>query len=81
MYIAWIHIAGGVLIACGLLTRLSFWVQMPIIAGACYINFASIMVVSNLLQALALGAVAAFLIVRGPGRYSLDFYLEFVTER
>lgn len=80
-YIAWIHIVGGVLVACGLLTRLSFWVQMPIVLGACYINFTSIMVISNLIQALALGALAVFLIIRGPGRYSLDFYLEFVTAR
>lgn len=74
-YIAMAHIAGGLLVAMGLLTRWSLIVQLPIFLGAILINFIGVMNMSNLIQAFAVLAASLFFIIYGSGKHSADHEL------
>lgn len=75
--ISMIHLAGGVMIAIGLLTRWAVIFQIPILAGAVFLNLVnnqSFEIYSNLtLSVVVLFMLIAFLIY-GSGPYSADEY-------
>lgn len=75
-YVAMSHFAGGLLIAFGLLTRLSCLFQLPIVAGAVWINFAVAMDIGNLVQASAALILTAFFLVYGSGKHSVDYSMK-----
>lgn len=75
-YIAMSHFAGGILVAFGLLTRLSLAFQYPVLIGAVIINFTGTMDVLSLTQAIAALLVASFFLVVGSGKHSVDYTLK-----
>lgn len=75
-YIAMAHIAGGFLVAMGLITRWALIVQLPIFIGAVLINFIGVMNVGELLQASAMLISSLFFIFYGSGKHSADYSLK-----
>jgi putative oxidoreductase len=75
-YISMAHLAGGILIALGLITRLSALVQIPILAGAVIMNFTGNMNVSNLAQAGVALILCIFFMIYGSGKHSVDYKLK-----
>ena len=75
-YIAMAHIAGGFLVAMGLITRWALLVQLPIFVGAVLVNFIGTMQVTELLQASAVLISALFFILYGSGKHSADYSLK-----
>lgn len=75
-YVAMAHFAGGMLIAFGLLTRLSCLVQIPIVVGAVLVNFTGVMDWSNLTQASLALIVTVFFVIYGSGKHSVDYALK-----
>lgn len=75
-YVAMAHIAGGVLIMFGLLTRLSILVQLPILLGAFVVNFIGYFDWGNLVQSSILLVAAVFFLVYGSGKHSADYSLK-----
>ena len=78
-YVVMAHIGGGLLLAVGLMTRISTLFQIPVLAGAVYLAWRSEdgLFVRN--QDLDFTALVLFLLVlillRGAGRLSVDHYL------
>ncbi|WP_027136517.1 DoxX family protein [Gaetbulibacter saemankumensis] len=75
-YVAPAHFIGGILIACGLLTRWAILAQLPILIGAILINFVGEMHTGNLLIACITLLVCGFFLVYGSGKHSLDYYFK-----
>lgn len=75
-YISMAHLAGGILIALGLITRLSALLQIPILAGAVIMNFTGTMNVSNLAQAGIALILCIFFLFYGSGKHSVDYKLK-----
>lgn len=75
-YIAMSHLAGGVLVAFGLLTRLSLLFQLPVLIGAVAINFIGTMDALSLVQAALALSVALFFLIVGSGKHSVDYTLK-----
>ncbi len=75
-YIAMAHIAGGLLVAMGLITRWALLVQLPIFIGAVAVNFMGAMDAANLLQALAVLIISVFFVFYGSGKHSVDYSLK-----
>ncbi len=75
-YIAMAHIAGGFLVAMGLITRWALIIQLPIFIGAVLINFIGVMQVGELLQASAMLISSLFFILYGSGKHSADYSLK-----
>lgn len=83
-YVAMAHLAGGILVVMGLLTRLSLLFQLPILVGAVAINISSAvafggvgaMDASNLIQSVAALLLASFFVVIGSGKHSVDYTLK-----
>lgn len=75
-YVAMAHMAGGVLILFGLLTRLSMLVQLPILLGAFVVNFIGYFSWSNLAQSSILLLAAVFFLFYGSGKHSADYSLK-----
>lgn len=75
-YIAMSHLAGGVLVAFGLLTRLALVIQLPVLVGAVIVNFSGTMHTENLTQASLALAVSLFFVVVGSGKHSVDYNLK-----
>lgn len=75
-YVAMAHLAGGVLVFFGLITRIALMVQLPIIIGAVILHIAQGSDAFLLGQAVVgLVGTLAF-IVYGSGRYSVDYQLK-----
>ncbi len=77
-YVAFAHLAGGVLLCIGLLTRLSALVQVPALLGAVfYVNLGKGLLTSD---ALELSVMVLFMlvvvVVFGAGKLSMDHYLK-----
>lgn len=72
-YVTYVHLVGGILIFCGLFTRLASLLQIPIVFGAVFfVNILTSYVNSELwLSILVLGLLSLFVIV-GSGPLSLD---------
>lgn len=75
-YVAMAHLAGGILVAFGLLTRLALAIQFPILIGAVLINFTGELVEWNLLQAMFGLVVGGFFLFYGSGKHSVDYSLQ-----
>lgn len=75
-YVAFAHLVGGILIAVGLLTRWSIFVQLPIIFGAVLINFVGIMDIGNLIEATVCLLICFFFLFFGSGKHSADYYFK-----
>lgn len=75
-YIAMAHIAGGLLVAMGLITRWALLAQLPIIIGAVAVNFMGAMNTTNLLQATIVLLITLFFIFYGSGKHSVDYSLK-----
>jgi uncharacterized membrane protein YphA (DoxX/SURF4 family) len=78
-YIVGAHIAGGIMLALGLGTRVAALVQVPILAGAVVlVHWAEGLLSAG--QSLELSALVLVLLVVigvfGPGHFSFDHYLE-----
>jgi len=75
-YIAMSHLAGGILVAIGLLTRLSLVFQFPILVGAVIINFTGTLDIPALAQAIAALSATMFFLIVGSGKHSVDYTLK-----
>ncbi len=75
-YVAMAHMAGGVMIIIGFLTRWSIWVQLPILFGAFMINFIGEFNPSDFVQSMLAFAASLFFIFFGSGKHSVDYYLK-----
>lgn len=75
-YIAMAHLTGGVLVAFGLLTRLSLLAQLPILIGAVVINFTGNLDYWNLTQAVLGLSGGIFFFIVGSGKHSVDYNLK-----
>lgn len=75
-YVAFAHLVGGLLIAVGLLTRWSIFVQLPIIFGAVLINFVGTMSIGNLIEATICLLLCFFFLFFGSGKNSADYYFK-----
>lgn len=75
LLISLVHIAGGLMITFGFLTRLALLCQFPIIIGTLLVvspkRGSSVSVEELILSLLIVGLLLFFMIV-GPGRYSVD---------
>lgn len=75
-YVAMAHLAGGILVFFGLITRLALLIQLPIFFGAVIIHLiqgAEAFVLGQALVALV-GSLA--FVVYGSGRYSVDYRMK-----
>ncbi len=75
-YITMTHFAGGILIAFGLLTRLSVIIQLPLLVGAVLVNFVGDMDPGTMLQAAFALSLALFFLAYGSGKHSVDYVLK-----
>lgn len=75
-YVTMAHLAGGILIVIGLITRLAVLVQLPVLIGAILINFIGVMNTANLIAAVAAFLVGLFFLVYGSGKHSVDYALK-----
>jgi uncharacterized membrane protein YphA (DoxX/SURF4 family) len=81
-YVSFVHLLGGLMLAVGLLTRLSALLQIPILIGAVFfVHWRGGLLSAD--QSLEFSALVLFLLVViflwGPGRWSADHYV-FVRE-
>lgn len=75
-YIALAHLAGGIFIVLGLLTRIALLIQVPILFGAVLVGMSTGIGMVEAVQALyALLAGLTFLII-GSGKHSIDYNLK-----
>lgn len=77
-YVAFAHLAGGVLLALGLLTRLAALAQLPILVGAVFFVHLEegLLAAGQSLELSALVlALLALIFLFGAGRWSLDHYV------
>lgn len=71
-YVAMSHIAGGILVFFGLLTRLALLIQLPIFLGALVLHVSQGAESSLILQASGALFLSLVFVVYGSGRYSVD---------
>jgi len=81
-YVSFAHLLGGLLLAVGLLTRLSALLQIPILMGAVFlVHWQEGLLAAD--QSLEFSVLVLFLLgvvfLFGPGRWSADYYV-FVRE-
>ena len=71
-----VHVAGGLMIAFGMLTRLALLCQIPILIGALLIvdpqHDGINLTHAELILSLTITALLLFFMIKGPGRYSID---------
>ena len=75
-YVAPVNLAGGILIAVGLLTRWAVLAQIPILIGAIVINFAGEMVLANFVIAVIVLFISVFFLFYGSGKHSVDYIMK-----
>ena len=75
-YLTMVHLAGGIFIMLGLLTRPAILLQLPILISAVVLNFMGEMVFLNLLQALIALLLSIFFLMYGSGKHSVDYNLK-----
>jgi uncharacterized membrane protein YphA (DoxX/SURF4 family) len=78
-YITLIHISGGILIAAGILTRVSALFQLPILIGAVLFmngNWGVFPVYSEFILAVVVLLLLVFFLFYGNGNYSAERYLK-----
>ena len=72
-YIAMAHLAGGILVFFGLLTRLALVIQVPILVGAVVMNINGNAPAQDLYEACAALLLSVFFVVMGSGKHSADY--------
>jgi len=72
-YIAMAHLAGGILVVFGLITRLALIIQLPILTGALVVHATGQMPPPEFYQALAALILSVFFVVIGSGKHSADY--------
>ncbi|GJM30314.1 MAG: hypothetical protein DHS20C17_29490 [Cyclobacteriaceae bacterium] len=75
-YVTMAHLAGGILIIIGLITRIAVLVQIPALIGAVLINFMGVMDATNLIAATIVLVACVFFLAYGSGRHSVDYVLK-----
>ena len=75
-YVTMAHLAGGILIVIGLITRVAVLVQIPVLIGAILINFIGEMDVTNLVASSVVFLACLFFTAYGSGRHSVDYVLK-----
>ncbi|MFN6946177.1 MAG: DoxX family protein [Cytophagaceae bacterium] len=75
-YIALVHIAGGIMIAIGFITRIAVLFNLPIILGAIFVNFGPLGVVSEWFLAIIVLVGLAFFLFYGSGVFSFRTKIE-----
>ena len=75
-YVTMAHLAGGILIIIGLITRVAVLVQIPVLIGAILINFIGVMNVTNLIASTVVFLACLFFAVYGSGKHSVDYVLK-----
>lgn len=75
-YVAMAHLAGGILVFIGLISRLALLVQLPIFIGAVIININNNVDVFILAQSLLALIFCLVFIIYGSGRHSVDHHLK-----
>lgn len=75
-YVALAHIAGGILIVLGLMTRIAVAFQIPILIGAVAVNFFGTMIPGNLIEASIALILSVFFLFAGSGKHSVDYMLK-----
>jgi len=71
-YVAMSHLAGGLFIALGLLTRLAVVIQIPILLGAILINLTGDFQLAEISQSLVVFVALVFFTFYGSGKFSAD---------
>ncbi len=75
-YVTMAHLAGGILIVIGLITRVAVLAQIPALIGAVLINFIGVMNPVNLIAALVVLLACLFFTFYGSGKHSVDYVLK-----
>ena len=75
-YVTMAHLAGGILIVIGLITRVAVLVQIPVLIGAILINFIGVMNTTNLIASFVVFFACLFFLVYGSGKHSVDYALK-----
>lgn len=71
-----IHLAGGVLIAIGLLTRLVVAIHIPILLGAAIVSFSGSTEPLIIAQTVSSLVLCIFFFVYGSGKHSADYRMK-----
>ena len=72
-YILFAHIAGGFMLATGLLTRLACLIQIPVLIGAIiFVNTSMLQPFSELVLSILILILLIYFLVIGSGPWSLD---------
>ena len=78
-YVILAHLCGGLCLGLGLLTRITALIQIPALMGAVFIVHLPKMNAIGPRESLEFSALVLFLlvliVVRGAGRFSVDYYL------
>jgi len=78
-FIPMIHIAGGILIALGLITRLVAVIHVPILLGAVIVHLTGTFEPQNLILASMSFILCVFFLIYGSGKHSLDYSMKMHT--
>lgn len=78
-YVLFAHIAGGIMLLTGLLTRLACLIQIPILLVALFLNIFNQF--PELFLSLLVLALLIYFMIIGSGRWSLDWYINREDER
>ncbi len=82
-YVAMVHLAGGILIAFGLITRIAILFQLPILMGAiAFVNAERGFYVENseLWVSILVFVLLVFFLIYGSGRLSMDHFMRIRKE-
>jgi uncharacterized membrane protein YphA (DoxX/SURF4 family) len=75
-YVTMAHLAGGILIIIGLITRVAVIVQIPVLTGAIAINFIGVMNPTNLIASTVVFIACLIFMLYGSGKHSVDYVLK-----
>ena len=76
-YVTFVHFVGGILIALGILTRVSALVQLPVVfCAVILINYLQSPFNTNLVSSVVAFALLIVFAVIGSGKWSVENYLE-----
>ena len=75
-YIAFMHLAGGVFIVLGLLTRIVIALQVPILVGAVIVSLSTGVETLEAIQAMYALAAGMYFLIVGSGKHSVDYNLK-----
>jgi putative oxidoreductase len=81
-YVTFVHFAGGILIALGVLTRFSAIMQIPVVLGAVFfVDFLRSPFNTDMVSSVAALVLLIVFAVIGSGKWSVEKYLESIAEQ